>query len=660
MRLSETSLARCAPRIHCRFFTWAAMVALAGQRIKNRSILATMYGCSRQTVRRVQCSVALVMLLTQVVTLRKILKCVDHIERQPSFFGQVDAWDETGERVALNLISGATLEQQSSVWQVMVSKVSFCFGWIAENDQQWEYVTHMDIIIPPIPLFSASAANIYYGLVWHPTVTVIRKLLYTLMMKCLHKFKFREYDGAPANDTLSAHLLNEDVSLGVTTMNSACGNHANVLAQNAVLVTSYATPTGPKFNLLNDLYASSLFMRMGFFIKLIAAIPVIMQRDVRIVKESPPPGAKTYTQEMIKYCLSTFRFNRPQSISSSEMTSPSIKVFKKYYEELMGYFGLFNGGGRKHQGFPIYSSGKSLKRQASVDKLISHARRVVLPHLPTVPSSSKWTRLPPCIDFHIVANHYNLLSCAANEACHGIDYLMYPEKYSCSHDDPWKGDAGNRYKRQRQLLGCDARGLAMRCLAIVLEPIRMITHMFMSYGRSKGQYRRYPPIMDLIWPRKSIIVMALQYLTTLLHFEGSRLALVWAHSSSSLTDWENNFPEQKLYLRRMILVAISVLRYRHRQFDTWALQLFGVGDQRRSLIERMQLANRFKSLNSCCVPAGLRDLANSASVDLLVSNYYSKILIFTGWLLKVSIISLEGTLIFIFSSLIPNDSRTFS
>ena len=347
--------------------------------------------------------------------------------------------------------------------------------------------------------------------------------------------------------------------------------------------------------------------------------------------------------------MATFRFNRPQSISSQEMKSPSMKVFKQYHENLINYFGFFNGGGGKHDGFPVYSSGKALKRASVVEKLKVFSRRVVVPHLPVVPSASKWTRLCPSIDFHILANHYDVLSRATNEACHGIDYLMNPEKYSGSDDDPWKGNAGNRYKRQRQLLGCDARGLAMRCLAIVLEPIRMITHMFMSYGRSKGQYRRYPPIMDLIWPRTSIIVMALQYLTTLLHFEGSRLALVWAHSSSSLTDWENNFPEQKLYLRRMILVAISVLRYRHRQFDTWALQLFGVGDQRRSFTERMQLANRFKSLNSCCVPAGLRDLANSASVDLLVSSYYSKILIFTGWLLKTSIIALEGTLIFNFS-----------
>eukprot|EP00973_Karenia_brevis_P043635 6045205-Karenia_brevis.AAC.1 len=152
-------------------------------------------------------------------------------------------------------------------------------------------------------------------------------------MRCQYKFKFREYDGAPANDTLSAHLMNEDISLGALSINAACGNHANVLAQNAVLVTSYATPSGPKFNLLNDLYASSLFMRMGFFIKIVAAIPLALKKHLRLELGDPPIGATMYTQELQRYLVSVFRYNRPQSMRSDGNDSPSAKVIKNYIQD---------------------------------------------------------------------------------------------------------------------------------------------------------------------------------------------------------------------------------------------------------------------------------------------------------------------------------------
>eukprot|EP00973_Karenia_brevis_P073921 10275821-Karenia_brevis.AAC.1 len=56
---ADNVVGKVAPKITCRFFSFGAMVALSGQRIKNRSTLATMYGCSRRTVVRVQCGVAL-------------------------------------------------------------------------------------------------------------------------------------------------------------------------------------------------------------------------------------------------------------------------------------------------------------------------------------------------------------------------------------------------------------------------------------------------------------------------------------------------------------------------------------------------------------------------------------------------------------------------
>ena len=55
--------------------------------------------------------------------------------RRPDFVVCSQAWDETGERLALRMLTdrNTTLSQQASVWQVLVSRFRFVFGWIQED-----------------------------------------------------------------------------------------------------------------------------------------------------------------------------------------------------------------------------------------------------------------------------------------------------------------------------------------------------------------------------------------------------------------------------------------------------------------------------------------------------------------------------------------------
>ena len=160
-RDTKTFVMNTQPEKTSRFFSFAAMVGLCEQLMKNRSNLACMYGCSRMTVMRVQCCGALVLLCSQLLVLKSIRECIDKSQRKLDFCIMREAWDETGERVVLNIgeTKGFSQEQQASCWQVMVCRMSLCWGWLAglqsdedSDDLHDEWTGSMDIVVPPMPL----------------------------------------------------------------------------------------------------------------------------------------------------------------------------------------------------------------------------------------------------------------------------------------------------------------------------------------------------------------------------------------------------------------------------------------------------------------------------------------------------------------------------
>jgi hypothetical protein len=76
------------------------------------------------------------------------------------------SWDETGERLTLNVDDGDAAEPlatQRSTWQVLVARIRVIVGWVrggADNAQ----VIDWTFVVPPLVIRTTLAANIYYAL----------------------------------------------------------------------------------------------------------------------------------------------------------------------------------------------------------------------------------------------------------------------------------------------------------------------------------------------------------------------------------------------------------------------------------------------------------------------------------------------------------------
>ena len=63
-------------------------------------------------------------------------------------------------------------------------------------------------VLPPIPLLSASAESMYYGLQCHPSYRTVHSLTNQIMMcSTIPGLHLHEVDGAYANERLNAHFL---------------------------------------------------------------------------------------------------------------------------------------------------------------------------------------------------------------------------------------------------------------------------------------------------------------------------------------------------------------------------------------------------------------------------------------------------------------------
>eukprot|EP00973_Karenia_brevis_P035497 4892498-Karenia_brevis.AAC.1 len=73
---------------------------------------------------------------------------------------------------------------------------------------------------------------------------------------------------------------------------------------------------------------------------------------------------------------------------------------------------------------------------------------VTLPHMPLIPSATKWTKFCPALDFSIVGMHCFMLWRLCNAAYSNITYLhlILGADADIEQDDEWKTKAGKHFK----------------------------------------------------------------------------------------------------------------------------------------------------------------------------------------------------------------------
>ncbi len=154
-------VAHCrAPAVHARRctrrFSRQSMLHIALSKAKAAKVLSGIYKCSHQTVRRVQCAVAQVYLQSQVYLYGRILK--ELAESPPDFVCTNVMWDETGERLKLARLDQLSGEQRRTVCDVMVTKMSFAWGWAAHGLDWHTY--HFAVVCPPSQVLTPAAEHL--------------------------------------------------------------------------------------------------------------------------------------------------------------------------------------------------------------------------------------------------------------------------------------------------------------------------------------------------------------------------------------------------------------------------------------------------------------------------------------------------------------------
>ena len=88
--------------------------------------------------------------------------------------------------------------------------------------------------------------------------------------------------------------------------------------------------------------------------------------------------------------------------------------------------------------------------------------------------------------------------------------------------------AGRKLKRLIRITSDDIHDMLHAMIALNKEGLRCITYYFMTISNAVEDYSKFPALMDIVWPKASVIYTVHQYYSTLLAGRCSRLILVWA------------------------------------------------------------------------------------------------------------------------------------
>ena len=113
-----------------RLFSWHTVGTIAHLKSQNKSCVAEIFKCDRKTISRFKVVTAYAYKMAE----SKIMDELEYdLERCPPDFATSGlAFDETSERMILELNGGSTSHCQSSTWQVLVARRWFTWGWVTE------------------------------------------------------------------------------------------------------------------------------------------------------------------------------------------------------------------------------------------------------------------------------------------------------------------------------------------------------------------------------------------------------------------------------------------------------------------------------------------------------------------------------------------------
>ena len=175
----------------------------------------------------------------------------------------------------------------------------------------------------------------------------------------------------------------------------------------------------------------------------------------------------------------------------------------------------------------------------------------------------------------------------------------------------WAKISGKRAKKTREFVtalgaGPVCMGFRLVCLSLVDEAIRFLTFEFLSCG-NRVTTHSVPTLLGFANLRRSPLVAACQYLTSLLCETQGRVRLVCKHLS--VHEWERQQQQEVRVFRRLVLLAIGWVQRRHSDcfegVQGIPFSLCLLADSEASTVAKAEIVSAWDGLMPCCVRAGM-------------------------------------------------------
>ena len=465
--------------------------------------------------------------------------------------------------------------------------------------------------VPPIPLISASADNMYLGLFNHPSYTVLNEVMKRIgetaeLPVCI----LNEVDGAYANERLHAFNLTQ---AGGNLIDAArCQNHATHLITVSMLSLIQK-------KLLSRLYQLSVFLtNLGYILRLQIALKqwIEAEMDFQCSCDMNSLQPDPLMSEIVS--LIRMRHSKESKGDTGKITDQNHQS-SQFCKKLDAFQDMWNGsasGPPQHFCNSMQATCNSChctSRAEAAHKMSKTAIDLLLTAAPPPPVPNKWSKLWAPLEFVAVGLVLcNYLPNIFNLAFEAIEFKDSTKESEGA--DPRMVESlhfhevqGKRYLGSKEFLQCRESQFAVRTFIIVGEALQILTkHWLHNLNRAKRAERL--PLYTLFNPRTSVVQAVLQWISHMLFdSEGrGRLQFVWRSDRTCFADWCHDFPASLRQLRHVLMSLSAWIYKRHVKYwmqFPWPLVVISDAEADPEFFE--SVLTRWDSCHTCCVRPGI-------------------------------------------------------
>ena len=453
-----------------------------------------------------------------------------------------------------------------SHWQILVHERFF--KWRVLSCQEYELP-----ITEPVQCLQEATASALFRAEREP----IHKSINDMVKRCQEcadiNFQVNEQDSASSNKKLLAYKLPLERSQGLIVWWLWCAIHQAHAVQGTVLQWVPGAMV-----LVSLLYSTSLLLRSGtYWLRFTGSLHQVIHNHLDVRPGDPPAGAHAAAKLLIDFAC--------QGVGGlGEQISHDME---KCYADLLAVL----NGWRFESRLVHYCKGPQCcpnGRPSTVKRVHQAVMKTILNVRPTVPQLSRWTKVAGCLDFFLagLTCHALLLrlfiaakmGCEVNAVNADADdaqrlremrLQVDPESvFDSSHG--FKALTGSRIRKAFDALSKPTTMPLLWILALALAPLRFVQKYLSASVRSvrvraqaSGHTRR-PPVIDMANAATSPVVVALQFLSALLSFDGDATCPIFVVlrqltvESGRLGGWSWNDVENNMRIGAKALIAPAV------------------------------------------------------------------------------------------------------